>query len=62
MSNSEVTGGKAVYGASIGILMLDARFPRIVGDIGNARTWPFPVYYKVVKGASPDLVVHPLSE
>ncbi len=62
MSNSEVTGGKAVYGASIGILMLEARFPRIVGDIGNARTWPFPVYYKVVKGASPDLVVHPRSE
>lgn len=62
MRNSEVTGGKAVHGASIGILMTEARFPRIVGDIGNARTWRFPVYYKVVKGASPDLVVHPLSE
>jgi Asp/Glu/hydantoin racemase len=50
-------GGKAVYGASVGILMLDARFPRIPGDMGNATTWPFPVHYKVVKGASPDRVV-----
>lgn len=50
-------GGKAIYGADLGILMLDARFPRIVGDMGNARTWPFPVRYKVVRGASPDLVV-----
>ena len=51
------TGGKAVYGASVGILMLEARFPRIRGDIGNAGTWPFPVHYRVVAGASPDRVV-----
>jgi len=50
-------GGKAVYGADIGILMLEAQFPRIRGDMGNALTWPFPVRYKVVRGASPDLVV-----
>jgi Asp/Glu/hydantoin racemase len=50
-------GGKQVYGASIGILMLEARFPRIPGDMGNALTWPFPVLYRVVAGASPDLVV-----
>lgn len=31
--------------------MLDTRFPRIPGDVGNALTWPFPVRYKVVKGA-----------
>lgn len=52
-----VSGGKAVYGAAVGILMLEARFPRIPGDMGNAATWPFPVMYKVVRGASPDLVV-----
>lgn len=51
------TGGKAVYGASVGILMLDARFPRIPGDMGNALTWPFPVHYRVVRGASPHRVV-----
>ncbi len=51
------TGGKAIQGASVGILMLQARFPRIPGDIGNAGTWPFPVHYRVVSGASPDRVV-----
>jgi Asp/Glu/hydantoin racemase len=51
------TGGKAVYGASVGILMLEAQFPRIPGDVGNALTWPFPVLYKVVRGASPERVV-----
>ena len=50
-------GGKAVFGARLGILMLEARFPRIPGDMGNASTWPFPVLYKVVKGASPQRVV-----
>ena len=50
-------GGKAIYGARLGILMLEARFPRIPGDMGNAETWPFPVLYKVVKGASPQRVV-----
>ena len=50
-------GGKAIYGAALGILMLEARFPRIPGDMGNAETWPFPVLYKVVKGESPERVV-----
>lgn len=50
-------GGKAVYGASVGILMLDARFPRIPGDMGNATTWPFPVQYRLVRNATPDAVV-----
>ena len=50
-------GGKAIYGVPLGILMLEARFPRIPGDMGNAATWPFPVLYRVVKGASPERVV-----
>jgi hypothetical protein len=50
-------GGKAIYGAAVGILMLEARFPRIPGDVGNATTWPFSVLYKVVRGASPERVV-----
>jgi Asp/Glu/hydantoin racemase len=54
---SIATGGKAIYGAPLGILMLEARFPRIPGDMGNATTWPFPVLYRVVKGASPERVV-----
>jgi Asp/Glu/hydantoin racemase len=50
-------GGKALYGAPLGILMLEARFPRIPGDMGNATTWPFPVLYRIVKGATPESVV-----
>ena len=50
-------GGKSIYGASVGILMLDAQFPRIPGDMGNATSWPFPVLYRVVRDASPDHVV-----
>jgi Asp/Glu/hydantoin racemase len=50
-------GGKAIYGAPLGILMLEARFPRIPGDMGNAETWPFPVLYRVVRGATPERVV-----
>lgn len=50
-------GGKSVYGAPLGILMLETRFARIPGDIGNAETWPFPVLYRVVAGASPERVV-----
>lgn len=54
---SDEFGGKTVFGASVGILMLETRFPRIHGDIGNATTWPFAVQYKVVQGATADLVV-----
>src|SRR5262249_1043959 len=52
-----VVGGFNQYGFTIGILMLDTRFPRIVGDMGNAATFDFPVRYHRVSGADPDLVV-----
>ncbi len=58
----KVQGGKALYGASVGILMLEARFPRIPGDMGNATTWPFPVHYRIVRDASPDRVVRKRAE
>jgi Asp/Glu/hydantoin racemase len=50
-------GGKAVYGAPLGILMLEAKFARIPGDMGNGTTWPFPVLFRIVKGADPKRVV-----
>ena len=53
----KITGGKNIYGHPIGILMLETQFPRIPGDIGNATTWDFPVLYKIVQKATPDLVV-----
>ena len=43
--------------ARLGILMLESRFPRILGDIGNPDTWPFPVRIRVVENASPQRVV-----
>jgi hypothetical protein len=57
-----VGGGKTLYGAKVGILMLETRFPRIPGDMGNAETWPFPVLYKVVPAASPRRVVYDKAE
>jgi hypothetical protein len=50
-------GGRNVYGFSVGVLMLQTQFPRIPGDIGNATTWPFPVLFKIVEGATPRRVV-----
>jgi Asp/Glu/hydantoin racemase len=50
-------GGRSIYGAPLGILMLEARFPRIPGDMGNGLTWPFPVLFRVVRGATPERVV-----
>ncbi len=52
-----VQGGQNLYGFTVGILMLDTQFPRIVGDMGNALTFDFPVRYYRVAGASPEAVV-----
>ncbi len=43
--------------ALMGILMLETRFPRIPGDIGNPATFSFPVRYQTVAGADPRRVV-----
>lgn len=43
---------------TLGVLMLDTRFPRVPGDIGNPDTFAFPVRYAIVRGASPRRVVH----
>ncbi|MEO8835636.1 MAG: aspartate/glutamate racemase family protein [Caldimonas sp.] len=43
--------------ASLGVVMLETRFPRPRGDIGNAATFDFPVHYRIVRGASPRRVV-----
>jgi aspartate/glutamate racemase len=34
----------------LGILMLDTRFPRIVGDIGNAQSFDYPVIFRRMEG------------
>lgn len=58
MISRKARGGKTVYGARVGILMLETKWPRVPGDTGHAATWPFPVLYKVVKGATARVVVH----
>lgn len=50
-------GGATRDAAPLGIIMLETSFPRILGDIGNSGTWPFPVLYRIVRGASADRVV-----
>jgi hypothetical protein len=52
-----VQGGSNLGGYAVGVLVLDTRFPRIPGDIGNATTFDFPVRYHRVVGASSDRVV-----
>jgi aspartate/glutamate racemase len=39
-------------GEPIGILILDAAYPCVPGNVGNATTFSFPVRYKEVRGAS----------
>lgn len=41
----------------LGILMLDARFPRPPGDAGHPASWAMPVRLRTVPGASPRRVV-----
>jgi hypothetical protein len=43
--------------AELGVVMLETRFPRPPGDIGNPSTFGFPVRYRIVAGASPRRVV-----
>jgi Asp/Glu/hydantoin racemase len=54
---SVVTGGHTNYGFLVGIMMLETKFPRVPGDIGNALTFPFPVLYKVIPGLSPSRLI-----
>lgn len=43
-------GGYPTYGQPIGIIMLECAFPRPPGDIGNARSFDFPVRYEILEG------------
>jgi aspartate/glutamate racemase len=46
------------YGESIGILILDAAYPCIPGNVGNATTFLFPVRYQEVRGASLERLIN----
>lgn len=49
---------QAWYGESIGVLILDASYPCIPGNVGNASTFPFSVRYEKVEGASIDRLLN----
>lgn len=58
MSNHDrYDGGYHTYGSGLGAMMLDTQFPRPPGDVGNARTYDYPVFYEIVEGADPVRVV-----
>lgn len=44
---------------ALGVLMLETRFPRPRGDIGNPASFDFPVIHRVVRGAVPEEIVAP---
>lgn len=43
--------------ANLGILMLETKFERIVGDIGNPKSFNMPVKFNIVSGATVNRVV-----
>ena len=53
-----LSGTAARAPGPLGILMLETRFPRWVGDVGNPASFAFPVRYRVVAGANPQRVVN----
>lgn len=52
-----ISGDRTSYGQSIGVLMLNTRFPRIVGDVGNANSYDFSVIFRTVEMATPQKVM-----
>jgi hypothetical protein len=51
MSNHAAhVGTHAYYGYDVGIVLLDIKIPRPVGDVGNARSFDFPIDYEVAEG------------
>lgn len=53
---------RSFYGVDIGVILLDGDglvnpLLRPVGDVGNARTFDFPVTYTTARGADPNTVI-----
>jgi aspartate/glutamate racemase len=46
------------YGEQIGILILDAAYPCVPGNVGNATTYHYPVRFQEVRGASIDRLLN----
>jgi len=44
--------GQAVAGGAVGILVLDLWYPYLPGNVANASTYDFPVFFKVLSGST----------
>lgn len=49
--------GSHAYDRPVGILMLDTRFPRLPGDVGNPASFDCPVLYETLAGVGPQMAV-----
>ncbi|MEW5919870.1 MAG: hypothetical protein AB1796_02740 [Bacillota bacterium] len=52
----KVAKGFPFYGQRVGVLVFQGKSPRVPGDPGHAKTFPFPVCYEVVEGSFSDLI------
>lgn len=44
--------GQSIAGVAIGILVIEACYPLMPGNVANASSYDFPVLYKVMKGTT----------
>lgn len=49
---------QAWAGEAVGIIVLDARYPCIPGNVANATTFDFPVRYQRIQGSSIDALLY----
>ncbi|SHM78958.1 hypothetical protein SAMN05443432_1188 [Roseovarius litoreus] len=54
----KANAGQDIYGAPIGILVMDCLIPYPPGTPGNAQTFDHPVIYEVVRGADMENLVY----
>jgi len=54
--------GRPLHGAKLGVVILDTRFQRFPGDIGNAATFDYPVQYAIAHGMVRGTEIRPDAE
>jgi hypothetical protein len=50
--------GRDLYGAPVGVIVMDCLIPYPPGTPGNASTFGFPVLYEVVRGATMESLIY----
>jgi hypothetical protein len=53
----KLAAGARITNLDVGVMMLQNTLPRPAGDVGNARTFPYPVAYDVIDEAETTRVV-----